>query len=209
MEAILPLFPLHIVVYPNSFYPLHIFEERYKKLVLHALKYNTSFGISPMLNNQITPIGTVVKVQEITRQHDDSSFDVIVKGFERFTISRWWMHDIGYAEAVIKQFSDVSSTSSLEMQSALEYRFKETLDVFKISLDNRFWQILERTQLKSFKIAEKSGLILEQQIKLLEMRNEDERISLLLQHFSQLIKYHDDKATIEKIVLNDGYLNLQ
>ncbi|MFB3052831.1 MAG: LON peptidase substrate-binding domain-containing protein, partial [Dehalococcoidia bacterium] len=41
----LPLFPLNSVLFPGATLPLHIFEERYKKMVNLCLESNSPFGV--------------------------------------------------------------------------------------------------------------------------------------------------------------------
>lgn len=207
MDTIIPIFPLHIVVYPNSVYPLHIFEERYKKLVLNAIRYNTSFGITPMIDKKLTPIGTIVRVEEKLNQYANGEFDIVVRGLERFKISRWWIHDIGYAEALIKVFKDTDAPANQAMESALEYKFREALEKVHLVLDDGFWNNLIVAKSKSFKIAEKSGLSLEQQVLLLETKTEEERISMLLTHFSKITEYQQQRTAAIRISMNDGYIN--
>lgn len=44
-SALLPLFPLRVVVFPRTPLPLHIFEDRYKEMVGEAISGQTEFGI--------------------------------------------------------------------------------------------------------------------------------------------------------------------
>ena len=65
----------------------------------------------------------------------------------------------------------------------------------------------DRGKMKSFKIAEKSGLSIIQQQELLTIPSENKRLSYLLEHFEKLEeKLEENKATRE-IILGDGYLN--
>lgn len=41
----LPLFPLHVVLYPDMPLPLHIFEPRYREMVLRCREENSPFGV--------------------------------------------------------------------------------------------------------------------------------------------------------------------
>src|SRR5438309_1586243 len=42
----IPLFPLGVVLFPASRVPLHIFEDRYKKLCEISMKNHSAFGIN-------------------------------------------------------------------------------------------------------------------------------------------------------------------
>ena len=56
MKNIIPIFPLIKVVFPNSKFPLHIFEERYKKLINRILDEKVGFGIVPYINDKVGEI---------------------------------------------------------------------------------------------------------------------------------------------------------
>ena len=47
MSDLLPLFPLpNVVLFPNVFLPLHVFEPRYKEMVAHALASDRMIGMA-------------------------------------------------------------------------------------------------------------------------------------------------------------------
>ena len=80
------LFPINLSVLPYEKVNLHIFEDRYKKLINHTLDENKNFGIVYTKNKVMSKIGTVVKINEIYKKYDDGRFDLSVKGLERFKI---------------------------------------------------------------------------------------------------------------------------
>ena len=80
------LFPINLSVLPYEKVNLHIFEDRYKKLINHTLDQNKTFGIVYTKNKVMSKIGTVVKINEIYKKYDDGRFDLSVKGLERFKI---------------------------------------------------------------------------------------------------------------------------
>ena len=80
------LFPINLSILPYEKVNLHIFEERYKKLINHSLDENKTFGIVYTKNKVMSKIGTVVKINEIYKKYDDGRFDLSVKGLERFKI---------------------------------------------------------------------------------------------------------------------------
>ena len=45
MNDKIPIFPLPLVLLPGEKLPLHIFEEKYRKMIEHCLKNNQKFGI--------------------------------------------------------------------------------------------------------------------------------------------------------------------
>lgn len=85
--------------------------------------------------------------------------------------------------------------------------FKDIVEYSKLSLSDNYWRNLSNTNLKSFKIAEKCGLTLNQQQDLLVLRNENERIEYLMNHFDRLNKYIENTNEVKNLIMNDGYLN--
>lgn len=42
----LPLFPLHVVLFPDMPLPLHVFEPRYREMILRCREQKSPFGIT-------------------------------------------------------------------------------------------------------------------------------------------------------------------
>ena len=89
----IPLFPINLSVLPYEKVNLHIFEDRYKKLINHSIDENKTFGIVYTKNKVMSKIGTVVKINEIYEKYDDGRFDLSIKGLERFKILKSFKED--------------------------------------------------------------------------------------------------------------------
>ncbi len=74
-------------------------------------------------------------------------------------------------------------------------------------LEASFWNNLETATLKSYKIAEKSGLSYEQQQELLILKNENERLNFLISYFTSIKDKVNGAENLKKIIMNDGFLN--
>jgi Lon protease-like protein len=87
MQAkLLPLFPLHVVVFPRTQLPLHIFEERYKEMVGEAIRDNSEFGIVLAREEGILNAGCTVVVDKLLKSHPDGRMDIMTRGVRRFEI---------------------------------------------------------------------------------------------------------------------------
>ncbi len=86
MNRLLPLFPLQLVAFPGSAIPLHIFEERYKKMVGEAEARSSEFGIVLAKDDGIANAGCTVVVEQVLRRYPDGRFDLIARGQRRFEI---------------------------------------------------------------------------------------------------------------------------
>lgn len=209
MKNIVPIFPLNLVMFPDAIYPLHIFEERYKRMIRRCLENNEHFGIVSKIEFDIAKLGCLVKVTRVIETYENGSMDIIVRGDKRFITENTNMHNDGYLEAEIIIFNDS------EMISDSDYRiFEETVRTFKniikktsLTLSSVFWQNLYKSENKSFKLAEKSGLNLRQQQDILSLQSEKERLNYLHDHLEKLDKTLDRSEALKDIILADGYLN--
>lgn len=203
----IPIFPLSLVVYPGSRYPLHIFEERYKNMVKYSMKLDEPFGIIIYDNNALGRIGTKVKVESVTKNYPDGSFDIIVRGEERFVLKTVQENIIGYFEAEVDHYNDLISGNYSELEIQAIEVFNEVIEKAGVTLEDNFYINLDETRFKSFKLAEKSGLTLEQQQSLITLQNEGERLFFLIEHLKNMSVELDKRASMKVIMERDGYLN--
>lgn len=94
-EFLLPLFPLpNIVFFPHTRLPLHVFEPRYRQMVMDALESDQRFGIvllrpgweseyfgAPAVYDHGT-VGTIEQAVPL----DDGRYNIVVRGDARFRI---------------------------------------------------------------------------------------------------------------------------
>jgi ATP-dependent Lon protease len=86
MSAMLPLFPLQLVVFPRVQVPLHIFEERYKEMIGEAIAHHSEFGIVLAKDNGIVSAGCTVEVEKVLTRYPDGRMDILTRGARRFEI---------------------------------------------------------------------------------------------------------------------------
>jgi len=205
----IPIFPLALVVFPNSKYPLHIFEERYKTLINKCLANNIGFGIVSKIGDPISEVGVYVEISNVTKIYESGELDIVVAGKWRFKRMDLEMHPDGYYLSDVNRIKDQEAEVDLNYNLffALKQRVQEMLKLVNFNVNQGFWDALEKTNLKSFKIAEKSGLSILQQQELLTIRSENKRLSYLLDHFEKLEAKLEENKMMREIILGDGYLN--
>ena len=84
-ENVIGLFPLQLVVVPGEILPLHIFEERYKRLVGERLE-GGEFGIVLADEDSVRECGCTVHVAEVIEQFEDGRLNILVEGGRRFRL---------------------------------------------------------------------------------------------------------------------------
>jgi Lon protease-like protein len=67
MTNFIPIFPLALVVYPGEKLNLHIFEPRYKQLIIECFHAKKTVGIPVVMNNKLSEKGTLMEVIEISK----------------------------------------------------------------------------------------------------------------------------------------------
>jgi Lon protease-like protein len=95
MSDLLPLFPLPtVVLFPNVFLPLHIFEARYRDMVGDALAGDRMIGMTLLQpgweheyegNPPVYPIGCSGVITHFERL-GDGRYNIVLRGLERFRI---------------------------------------------------------------------------------------------------------------------------
>ena len=205
----IPIFPLALVIFPSSKYPLHIFEERYKILINKCLEHVTGFGIVSKIGDTISEVGVYVEISDVTKIYESGELDIVVAGKWRFKRMDSEMHPDGYYLSEVNRIKDQETDGDLNYNLffALKQRVQEMLKLVNFNVSHGFWEALEKTNLKSFKIAEKSGLSILQQQELLTIRSENKRLSYLLDHFEKLEAKLEENKMMREIILGDGYLN--
>jgi Lon protease-like protein len=83
---LLPLFPLQVVLLPDSTLPLHIFEDRYKEMIGEAIENNSEFGVVLANEKGIVNTGCTAIVQRVTQKYPDGRMDIVVVGRRRFEV---------------------------------------------------------------------------------------------------------------------------
>jgi ATP-dependent Lon protease len=82
----LPLFPLELVLVPGEFLPLHIFEERYKRMVGRARDTDGPFGIVLRMGNGVAAVGCSARVSEVLEEFPDGRLNIVVRGETPFRL---------------------------------------------------------------------------------------------------------------------------
>ena len=96
MSERLPLFPLGVVLYHGMLLPLHIFEDRYRRLVRDLLDgpEPRRFGVIAIRKGRETGVEGVQSLYEIgctatlrqVEEHQDGRFDLVTVGTQRFRL---------------------------------------------------------------------------------------------------------------------------
>jgi Lon protease-like protein len=111
----IPIFPLpNVVLFPNVFLPLHIFEPRYREMVGEALAGDRLIGMVLLRAGwetdyegrpEIYPVGTAGLIT-FSEQHDDGRYNIVLRGLEKFRVvaeDRTRAHRVAEVESLMEE----------------------------------------------------------------------------------------------------------
>jgi len=111
VSRVLPLFPLHVVLFPGRPLPLHVFEPRYRELLDECLAGDRRFGVIAIRYGRteqggadVYDVGTVAEIVRVERL-DDGRSNIVTRGAERFRIRRL-LRDASYLRAEVDMLDE-------------------------------------------------------------------------------------------------------
>jgi len=202
----LGLFPLQIVLFPESVFPLHIFEERYKNLINQCLVSKKVFGINLSISTKMYNVGCTAQILDIVQKYDNGNLDITVKGIRRYRLDDFEENADKYIEADIEYFDDIEEELDLDLVDRSIVEFNQIAEfVNSIKIEKIIRDELSNIY-PSFLIAQKAGLTIGQRQDLLEMRSENKRLEFLLDHLIKIKPMLKEAEFVQMIIKNDGYL---
>jgi Lon protease-like protein len=173
----IPLFPLRLVLLPDMTLPLHIFEERYKRMVGECLEGDKSFGIVFSDGENFERVGCTAVVAHVLNRYDDGRMDILTTGRDRFRIGEIFERK-PYLEADVRFFGDAEE----KMDGALVELARRALRELErhASLTGRDPDLARLSKLDlerlSFVVASVDGIAMEDKQRFLEMTGTRERL---------------------------------
>ncbi|MCW5942650.1 MAG: LON peptidase substrate-binding domain-containing protein [Fimbriimonadaceae bacterium] len=123
----IPLFPLNTVLFPYAPLQLHVFEERYRRLVQDCMDLGRPIGVvlirsGSEVGGEADPymVGTAARIEKV-QKYDDGRMDVHVVGERRFRIRKVdesLPYMVGFCEPVVEiELEDTPRTDALTMRA--------------------------------------------------------------------------------------------
>lgn len=129
-----PLFPLHVVLFPGMALPLHIFEPRYRRMTSDCLDTNLPIGIvlalpESALGHEVPArVGTLARIVDYERL-PDGRYNLLTVGTQRFRVVEEEHGSRGYMMGRVEPLDDVPDLDTAK-QAHLAGEAREALHVY-------------------------------------------------------------------------------
>lgn len=182
MDALIPLFPLDVVLFPGAPLPLHIFEPRYKEMIAKCLAERSIFGVVRVFEDGLAEVGCTAEIVSVVKEYPDGRLDLVTEGRTRFQLLRI-NQERSYLQGEILVIEDEPGVPPREDTSRAIELHAELLAIAGAKQD---LSAADPSSL-SFYLAGSLPLDLDFKQKLLSLRSEAERLSLLIRYFETII----------------------
>jgi len=207
MTNFIPVFPLGIVVYPGEKVNLHIFEPRYKQLINECYAEGKPFGIPTVINNKLSDMGTLVKIVELVKVHDNGEMDIRTEGMRVFRVLEVikTIPDKLFSGAIVNYPDNEEGPGKRELMQKVVKAVRELHRLLNITKDFH----KPDPDLVAYDIAHHAGLSLEEEYELLGLMREDQRQEYLKRHLGKVLPVIAEMETLkERVKLNGHFKNL-
>ena len=202
----IPLFPLGVVLLPNMLLPLHIFEERYKRMIGECLAEDKPFGIVLFDGQSIRPVGCLARITRVVKRYDDGRMDILTRGGERFVVQTL-LEERSYMEARVFFFDDEPEYASQEklkasVRTALELlEALEDIDTGRIAVPSG--GDVDPVRL-GWAVAALEGVTPDERQGFLEMTVASQRLDKCIRALSRIVKRNRLTAEIGRMIGGNG-----
>jgi len=182
--ALLPLFPLDLVLLPGTPLPLHIFEPRYKEMIGECRANHAPFGVVRALQEEdgFADVGCTAEIISITKEYPDGRMDLVAEGRKRFEVLTF-NRERSFLQADVLFVPDEPGAASADDKARAIQAHLEIL-----SLAGAVQDLSETDQgAVSFYLAGSLPLDLDFKQKLLAMRSESQRIQAVADYLESIL----------------------
>jgi Lon protease-like protein len=175
-----PLFPLGIVALPSESVPLHVFEDRYRRMIEHCLEAEPGspereFGIVWLSEEELKDVGCACEVESVIERMDDGRLNIVARGTQPFRLLER-QDDLPYPAGVVEflddqhedELDDVAGASAREL-------YRELVE----QATDRVLAEEELSMMDAYEMAATVEFGNDAKHELLELRSESARLRLL------------------------------
>jgi Lon protease-like protein len=178
-----PLFPLGIVALPTETLPLHIFEDRYIRMIEECLEHERAFGIVWLSDDELKSIGCACEIDRVLERDEDDAMDILVRGTQPFRLIER-QDDYPYPAGIVEPLFDAEEELDPDTAQTARELYAELVEQ---ATDKRLGEE-ELSELGAYAMAGTVEFGPDGKQELLELRSENGRMRLLALLFRAAIK---------------------
>jgi Lon protease-like protein len=174
-----PLFPLGIVALPSESVPLHVFEDRYRRMIEHCLgagddEPEREFGIVWLSEEELKPIGCACEVEQVLERLPDGRLNIVARGTRPFKLIER-QDDLPYPAGVVEFLSEQDEDPDVDAASTARELYQELVEQ---ATDQRLGDS-DLHAMDAYEMAATVEFGSDAKQELLELRSENARLRLL------------------------------
>jgi Lon protease-like protein len=202
LPSLIPLFPLDVVLFPGTPLPLHIFEPRYKEMIRECLAQNRMFGVVRQIEQGLAEVGCTAEIVTIVKEYEDGRMDLVTEGRRRFEVLQV-NEERSFLRAEVLMIEDEPTSPEQKDTDRATSLHSELLAMAGARQD---LSAADPAAL-SFYLAGSLPLDLDFKQKLLSLRSEPERLTLLISYLEQLIPRIQRAAKAKQKAGGNGHVH--
>ena len=184
----LPLFPLGIVALPSEAVPLHVFEDRYRRMIEHCLSAEPGtpereFGIVWLSDEELKQVGCSCDVERVVERMDDGRVNILARGTRPFRLLQR-QDDLPYPAGLVEFLDDEAEQPDESAATSARELYRELVE----QATDRQLAESELALMSAYQMAATVEFDKDAKQELLELRSENARLRLLAMLLTAAIK---------------------
>jgi Lon protease-like protein len=193
-----PIFPLPLVLLPTELAPLHIFEERYKRMINLCIEEGAEFGIVWLGDSGLADVGCTARITELIDRMDDGRMNIVVRGVRPFRLLRR-VEELPYPAGDIELLEDEQDASESHAEAARS----SYAEVVEKATDERPSDD-DLAGMDAYHMAATIELEPALKQKLLDSRSEDERLGIVEELFEKAVERLERAEHVSEVARSNG-----
>lgn len=170
-----PLFPLGLVALPTEGVTLHIFEERYRRMIERCLDgVEEEFGILWLSDQELKQTGCACRVEQVLQRLPDGRMNILARGTRPFRLLER-QDDLPYPAGIVEFPGEEAEEPDEQLAAGARELYAELVR----QATDRELSEAELGELDAYRMAATVEFDLAPKQQLLELRTENGRLRLL------------------------------
>ncbi len=174
-----PLFPLGLVALPGESVPLHVFEDRYRRMIERCLagepgSSQSEFGIVWLSDEELKQVGCACEIERVLERMSDGRLNILARGTRPFRLLER-QHELPYPAGVVEFLHETPEQADEDAARTARALYRELVE----EATDRELSAQELGAMDAYAMAATVEFASEAKQELLELRSESARMRLL------------------------------